>query len=111
MKDKKLYQDFLEMMLEAFPEIFTPSLQTIRNPFKRCDVFMDEYEKQCEWAFKRIQNAINLNQIENYNALLEYLDSKDKHTIQNEVELLKKYLSCANNMCFLEYYKPTSIKV
>ena len=110
MKDKKLYQDFLETMLESFPEICTPSLQKIRNPFKRYDFFLDEYQKQCEWAFKRIQNAIHLNHIENYNALLEYLDSTNKHAIQNEVELLKKYLSCANNMCFLEYHKPTSVK-
>ena len=110
MKDKKLYQDFLETMLESFPEICTPSLQKIRNPFKRYAFFLDEYQKQCEWAFKRIQNAIDLNQIENYNALLEYLDSTDKHAIQNEVELLKKYLSCANNMCFLKYHKPTSMK-
>lgn len=110
MKDKKLYKDFLKSMLESFPEIFTSKLMKIRSPFKRYDIFMDEYEKNCEWAFKRIQNAINLNQIENYNALLEYLDSRDKHAIQNEVELLKKYLACANNMYFLEYHKPTSVK-
>lgn len=111
MKDKKLYQDFLETISELFPEIFTPKLLKIRNPFKRYDIFMDDYEKNCEWAFNRIQNAIDLNHIENYNALIDYLDSKDKHSIQNEVELLKKYLSCANNMCFLQYYKPTNEKV
>lgn len=33
MKDKKLYQDFLEMMIEAFPEILTPSLQKNKKPF------------------------------------------------------------------------------
>jgi hypothetical protein len=109
MKDKKLYHDFLEMMSEAFPEIFTPKLQKIRNPFKRYDVFINDYDKQCKWAFKRLQNAINLNQIENYNALIEYLDS-EQHSIQNEVELLKKYLSCGNNMCFLQYHTPTNEK-
>lgn len=106
MKDKKLYKDFLKSMLESFPEIFTSKLMKIRSPFKRYDIFMDEYEKNCEWAFKRLQNAIDLNHINNYDELIEYLDSTDKHAIQNEVSKLKKYLFCANNMCNLQYYKP-----
>lgn len=37
--------------------------------------------------FKRIQNAIDLNHIEIIMHSFEYLDSTDKHAIQNEVEL------------------------
>lgn len=62
-----------------------------------------EYETQCKYYLKRIQNIIDLNNIASIDELYEFLDS-NKHSIQNEVNLIKKYLENCPEMDLLKYH-------
>lgn len=99
------YQSIINLSLEKlknkYPEIFK-NINAKAEDIEKYKEFYRAYESQCDYYFKRIQNVIDLNNIKNIDELYFFLDS-NKHSIKNEVSIIKKYLKNCNQMKQLKY--------